>query len=121
MDGDHPPKNSEIKGHAYLEGVSFSELEHDNVDVVLSAEFGFFYIKRGKIWGPIFFRTFRFAVLFPRNWFDFFAVSAGEWKGVIIEFWWNVIKPEHEIGSKGLDYQQHGTLFLSASDVVNSR
>ena len=41
MDGDKPPKNIEVQGHAYLVGVTFEELPDDSVDVVLSAEFGY--------------------------------------------------------------------------------
>ena len=44
MDGDRPPKNAELNGHAYLHGVSFTELEKDDVDVVLSAEFGYTWL-----------------------------------------------------------------------------
>ena len=44
MDGDRPPKNAELHGHAYLTGVFFTELESEEVDVVLSAEFGYTWL-----------------------------------------------------------------------------
>ena len=44
MDGDRPPKNAEILGYPYLNGVSFVELENEDVDVVLSAEFGYTWL-----------------------------------------------------------------------------
>ena len=44
MDGDRPPRNKEVQGHAYLEDVTFEELPNDTVDVVLSAEFGYTWL-----------------------------------------------------------------------------
>ena len=41
---DLPPKNSEISDYDYLHGVKFEELDSDNVDIILSIDYGWTWL-----------------------------------------------------------------------------
>ena len=54
---DKPPTNEEVKGEAYLEGVTFDELEDKSVNMILPMEFGWCWlggkVRRSMIDKPI--------------------------------------------------------------------
>ena len=41
---DMPPRNDEISGMEYLDGVSFQELDSDDVDIILSIDYGWTWL-----------------------------------------------------------------------------
>ena len=56
-ENDKPPRNKDIKEHEYMKGVEFEELEHDEISMILSAEYAWTWLlgerKRSTIDKPL--------------------------------------------------------------------